>query len=36
MKTLIALSAFSFLVGFLAAYGFDTWLQYRDGRRWRS
>jgi hypothetical protein len=24
-----------FVIGFIAAYGFDTWLQYRDDREWR-
>jgi hypothetical protein len=27
--------AIGFIVGFIAAYGFDTWLQYRDDREWR-
>ena len=27
--------AIGLVVGFVAAYGFDTWLQYRDEREWR-
>jgi len=27
--------AIGFVIGFTAAYGFDTWLQYRDDREWR-
>jgi hypothetical protein len=27
--------AIGFIVGFVTAYGFDTWLQYRDDREWR-
>lgn len=35
MTQLILVGAFSFLMGFVGAYGFDTWLQYRDDRKWR-
>ena len=27
--------AIGIAIGFVAAYGFDTWLQYRDDREWR-
>jgi nitrate reductase NapE component len=27
--------AIGFLIGFVGAYGFDTWLQYRDERKWK-
>lgn len=26
--------AIGFIVGFVSAYGFDTWLQWKDDRRW--
>jgi nitrate reductase NapE component len=35
MKELIALGLTCFLVGFVTAYGFDAWLQWRDDRKWR-
>jgi hypothetical protein len=35
MKELILVASFSFLMGFVGAYGFDTWLQWRDDRKWR-
>jgi hypothetical protein len=35
MKEIIALCLTSFLLGFVAAYGFDTWLSWRDDRKWR-
>jgi len=27
--------AIGFVIGFVAAYGFDTWLQWKDDRQWR-
>jgi hypothetical protein len=27
--------AIGFVVGFVAAYGFDTWLQWKDDQRWK-
>ena len=24
-----------FVIGFIAAYGFDTWLQWKDDRKWK-
>jgi nitrate reductase NapE component len=35
MTELILVGAFSLLIGFVSAYGFDTWLQWRDDRKWR-
>lgn len=35
MKELIIVGAISAVVGFLAAYAFDTWLQWRDDSKWR-
>lgn len=35
MKELIALALIGYLLGFVSAYGFDTWLQWRDDRKWR-
>jgi hypothetical protein len=35
MKEMIAIGGICFLVGFVTAYGFDAWLQFRDERRWR-
>ena len=26
---------FGLLIGFVAAYGFDTWLVWRDDRKWQ-
>jgi hypothetical protein len=27
--------AIGFLIGFITAYGFDTWLQWRDDQQWK-
>jgi hypothetical protein len=27
--------AIGLVVGFVAAYGFDTWLQWKDDRQWK-
>jgi hypothetical protein len=27
--------AIGFVIGFIAAYGFDTWLQWKDDQRWK-
>jgi hypothetical protein len=35
MKEIIALCLTTFLIGFVTAYGFDAWLQWRDNRKWR-
>jgi len=35
MKELIAVGLTCFLLGFVGAYGFDTWLTWRDDRKWR-
>jgi hypothetical protein len=24
-----------FIIGFVSAYGFDTWLQWKDDNKWR-
>jgi hypothetical protein len=34
MKDLI-IAGISFIVGFVGAYGFDAFLQWRDDRKWR-
>jgi hypothetical protein len=35
MKELILVAGFSFVMGFIGAYAFDTFLQWKDDRRWR-
>lgn len=35
MKTMIAIGALCFLIGFVTAYGFDAMLQWRDNRKWQ-
>jgi hypothetical protein len=35
MKEIIALGLICFLFGFVAAYGFDAILQWRDDKKWR-
>ncbi len=35
MKELIAYCGVAFLIGFVTAYGFDAWLQWRDDKKWR-
>lgn len=32
---MIAGLAIGFVIGFIAAYGFDTWLQWKDDQRWK-
>ena len=27
--------AFGLVIGFVAAYGFDTWLVWRDNQKWQ-
>jgi hypothetical protein len=27
--------AIGFLIGFITAYGFDTWLQWKDDQQWK-
>jgi hypothetical protein len=27
--------AIGFLIGFISAYGFDTWLQWKDDHQWK-
>jgi len=27
--------AIGFLIGFVSAYGFDTWLQWKDDQQWK-
>jgi len=35
MKELILVAGFSFVMGFIGAYLFDTFLQWKDDRKWR-
>lgn len=35
MKELIAIGLTCFLIGFVTAYGFDTFLTWMDDRKWR-
>ena len=35
MKELILIGAFSFVLGFVGAYCFDTFLTWKDDRKWR-
>jgi hypothetical protein len=35
MTELILVGAFSFVMGVIGAYAFDTFLQWRDDRKWR-
>ena len=35
MKELVAVIIVSFVVGFIGAYAFDTFLTWRDDRKWQ-
>ena len=35
MKELILVAGFSFVMGFVGAYCFDTFLTWKDNRKWR-
>jgi hypothetical protein len=35
MTELIIVGAVSFVIGFLGAYAFDTFLNWRDERKWK-
>jgi hypothetical protein len=35
MTELVFIAAFSFVMGFVGAYAFDTFLAWRDDRKWQ-
>jgi len=35
MTQLVLIAGFSFVMGFIGAYAFDTFLTWRDDRKWR-